>query len=368
MSEQVCTHCGSAFGPEELLFRCPRCGGPLEWRDLPRFDPKLIQQNMPGLWRYRPFFPEVLPEHPLTLGEGWTPIVHVPRLGDNVLFKLEYVSPTASFKDRGVALVINQLRRFGVSEFADDSSGNAGASMATYGAMAGMTAHIFSPAYAPKGKIEQIRAFGAKLTLVPGPRPEATKAAVAMAEKGVFYASHAWVPVNIVGQQTAAFEVWEQLGGKLPDAVAMPVGQGTLLLGMYQGFKRLLEAKVIDRIPRLIAVQAKKVSPVVQAFEKSLDDVPAVEPDYTIADGMAITRPVRGKAILEAIRESSGTAIAVTEEEIEEARRKLALGGLFVEPTSAAPYAAISRLDIPAAEKVLIMLTGSGLKKLGGGE
>ncbi len=365
MSDQVCMRCGSRFEAEELLFKCPKCGGHLEWQHLPAFDPERILPKMPGLWRYKEFFPEVLPDTPLTLGEGWTPIVSVPGLGSNLLFKLEYISPTASFKDRGVALVINRLYEHGITEFADDSSGNAGASMAAYGAMAGMTAHIFSPSYAPAGKIEQIRAFGADLTLVPGPRPEATKAALAMADSGVFYASHAWVPINLVGQQTAAFEVWEQLQGNLPDAIAMPVGQGTLFLGMYRGFQRLLEAGIITRIPRMIAVQSEKIQPIVQAFESSRDEVTPAKPDYTIADGMAITTPVRGKEILAAIRESKGKAVAVTEEEIEEARKELASNGLFVEPTSAAPFAAVPKFRSSAGERVLVMLTGSGLKKLG---
>ena len=365
MAQLICSHCGRKFPGGELLWRCPDCGGPLEWDDLPPLDPACIEPNMPGLWRYRHFFPLLQDVEPLTLGEGWTPLVRLKGLGPNLYLKLEFLSPTGSFKDRGVALVVNRLALAGVTELVDDSSGNAGASMAAYSALAGIKAHICVPAYAPGGKKAQIEAFGAELTLVEGPRPEATKAALRIADEGVFYASHAWVPINLVGQQTAAFEIWEQLGERAPDWILMPVGQGTLFLGMYHGFKRLLEASLIDRLPRLVAVQAEKIPPVVRALWSGAKDVESVAPGYTVADGISITKPVRGRRILEALRETRGTAVAVSDDEILAARKMLSLKGVFVETTSAAPVAALSHLqnEIGEDDIVVIPLTGSGLKQ-----
>ncbi len=364
MAKLICTKCGSTFAENELLWRCPECGGPLEWTDLPAFSPDGIEPEMPGLWRYLRFLPSMEGE-PLTLGEGWTPLVSVPGFGEDVRFKLEFLAPTGSFKDRGVALVVNRLVRSGVREIVDDSSGNAGASMAAYSALAGISARICVPSYAPAGKKAQIAAFGADLILVDGPRPEATREAIRIADGGVFYASHAWVPINLVGQQTAAFEIWEQLGRRAPDWVIVPVGQGTLLLGLYRGFGRLLDAGVIDRMPRLVAVQSEKVSPVVKAFRSGDEDVEEVDPDYTVADGIAITNPLRGRDILRALRETGGNAIAVGEEEIVSAKVRLAHNGIFVEPTSAAPVAALEHLRdaIREGEIVVIPLTGTGLKQ-----
>ncbi len=365
MQHLVCMQCGETFSGERELWRCPSCGGPLVWRDLPAFEPAHIAPSAPGLWRYRAFFP-LPPDHKLlTLGEGWTPLIASPGWGGKVLFKLEFLLPTGSFKDRGVALVINRLADLGIKEVADDSSGNAGASMAAYAAMAGIKAHICTPAYAPEGKKAQIRNFGADLISVPGPRPEATKAAQHLATDGIFYASHAWVPINLVGQQTAAFEIWEQLGGHAPDWILLPTGQGTLFLGLYEGFKRLQAAGLINRLPRLVAVQASKVAPLVRAFSAGAAQVAAVAPDYTVADGIAITQPVRGRQLIEALRASHGLAVAVSEEEILAARRRLAHYGLFVEPTSAAPVAALLHLreQIDPDAVVVIPLTGNGLKK-----
>jgi len=364
MAKLICTGCGSTFSEDELLWRCPECGGPLEWGDLPAFSPEEIDQGMLGLWRYHRFLPSMEGE-PLTLGEGWTPLVSVPGFGENLYFKLEFLAPTGSFKDRGVALVVNRLARFGVREVVDDSSGNAGASMAAYSALAGISARICVPSYAPAGKKAQIAAFGAELILVDGPRPEATREAIRIADGGVFYASHAWVPINLVGQQTTAFEIWEQLGGRAPDWVIVPVGQGTLLLGLYSGFGRLLDAGVIDRIPHLVAVQSEKISPVVDAFRSGAEEVKGAEPDYTVADGIAITKPLRGRDILRALRETGGEAVAVGEEEIVSAKVSLARNGLFVETTSAVPVAALERLRDAIREDgvVVIPLTGTGLKQ-----
>jgi len=365
MQHLVCTHCEKTFDGERVLWRCPTCGGPLVWDDLPSFDPARIAPSEPGLWRYKAFFPLPANHKPLTLGEGWTPLIASPGWGEHTLFKLDFLLPTGSFKDRGVALIINRFANHGIREVADDSSGNAGASMAAYAAMAGIKAHICTPAYAPEGKKAQIRNFGADLISVPGPRPEATKAAQRMATGNIFYASHAWVPINLVGQQTAAFEIWEQLGQRAPDWILLPVGQGTLFLGLYDGFKRLQAAGLISTLPRLVAVQATKIAPLVHAFRAGGEQVAAVAADYTVADGIAITKPVRGKHLLAALRDSHGLAVAVDEAEILAARRQLARYGLFVEPTSAAPVAALARLreQIAPDAVVVIPLTGNGLKK-----
>ena len=247
-----------------------------------------------------------------------------------VLAKLEGALPTGSFKDRGTAVTVSWLRARGVGEIVVDSSGNAAASFAGYAARAGLRARIFVPADASPAKLLQTRAYGATVVTVPGPRSaagDAARAAVTEAGPDVAYASHLWHPAFLAGTATFAYEVFEQLGRRAPDAVVAPLGGGTLLLGVHLGFARLRDAGLIDAVPRLIGVQSDACAPLARAFRAGEPDAVAVDPAATIAEGIRIARPPRSRQILAAIRETGGDIVEVTDDEIRASVRSAARAG-----------------------------------------
>lgn len=365
----ACTECSVVAHWSPAVYRCS-CGGPFEFANWPPFDVAAIDPQQPGLWRYRALLPLLSEVEPVTMGEGWTPLVAGEFAGLAVHWKLEFLNPTSSYKDRGIAPLVTALRAHGVRAVVEDSSGNAGASVAAYAARAGIEATIFVPAYASPAKRAQISLYGAKVVPVPGPRIEATRAAEAALRDGVAYASHVWQPAVLAGLHTLAWEIWEQMGRRAPDWLVAPVGQGTLLLGAYRGFRALQEAGLIERLPRLVAVQAARCAPLHAAWVRGLDHVPAAPSTgssgrcTTVAEGIRIVRPVRGRQLLRAIRESGGLVLTVDEEQILAAQTALAHRGLYVEPTSAVPVAALAQLRerIEADQTVVVPLTGSGLK------
>jgi threonine synthase len=283
-----------------------------------------------------------------------------------VLLKLEYVSPTGSFKDRGAAVMVNVLADQGARSVADDSSGNAGAALAAYAARLGLQADVFTPAHASEAKRDQIAVYGARVHAIPGPRVNAKQAAIEAIGDDLTYASHAYHPAFLLGQQTTAWEVWEQLGHQAPDWVLVPVGQGVHLLGLWLGFRRLRAAGLIEHLPRLAAVQPTLLAPICQAHARGAETVSAAQPrDVSLAEGLAIAAPVRGVRVLQAIRESAGVCITVDEEAIRSAQRELAHSGFYVEPTSATAIAALRSEAVAAIDRdavVIVPLTGSGLK------
>ncbi len=318
------------------------------------------------MWRYRKLL--ALPEisHPLSLGAGWTPVMETEWQGHTLAFKLEYLAPSGSFKDRGTEVEANYLKAVGVREVVEDSSGNAGASLAAYAARTGLHAAIYAPESASPAKLAQITVYGAQLRLIPGPRSACTQAVLkAVAEGGVVYASHAYNPVYLLGQQTFAWEIWEHFEREVPEAIVIPVGQGGLLLGAWLGFKRLLRAGLINRIPRLFAVQPELLAPIPAAFNAGDEEVAEAKPrEKSLAEGLAIVKPVRGRRILQALRESGGGALTVSETEIKEAHHQLAHIGLYAEPTSATAAAALRQVQGILGEnaRIVVALTGSGLK------
>jgi threonine synthase len=261
--------------------------------------------------------------------------------------------------------MINILVNQGVTHVADDSSGNAGASVAAYAARARMKADIFVPTYASPAKQAQIAVYGANVHPIDGPRGNAKLAALEATKQGITLASHAYHPGFLLGQQSVAWELWEQMGRQAPDWYVVPVGQGVHLLGVWLGFRRLHAAGLVQRIPRMVAIQPALMAPLCRAFETGLYSVPAVEPgEPSVAEGLAITAPVRGRRLLQAVRESEGTCITVEEEAIHAAQRLLAHQGFYAEPTSATAVAALERVKGLAGPKasIVIPLTGSGLK------
>src|SRR5215469_885129 len=249
----LCPACGRSYGAERPLWRCD-CRSHLNLapgRGLAR-DQMAVGEA--SLWCYASALSLPGPLR-TSLGEGWTPLVPRDWLGVEVCFKLETQMPTGSFKDRGTAVMVNHLLEVGIGAIHEDSSGNAGASLATYAAAAGIPCRIYVPAAAPRGKLIQIAISGADIRTIPGTRQAVTEAALAATGES-FYASHNWQPHFIEGTKTLAYEVWEQLGFAVPDNILVPTGYGSNILGLERGFDELLRRGEIARLPRLFAVQA----------------------------------------------------------------------------------------------------------------
>jgi len=345
-------------------------GSPLEFTDMPLFDPSSIEPTAAGMWRYAAMLPVTRNSASrVTLGEGWTPLIAEQWAGRSVFWKLDALMPTGSYKDRGVSVMVNWLRGLAYEALADDTSGNAGASLACYAGRAGLRSVIFVPATAPEPKKAQIMVYGAELVEVPGPRSEATRAVEVATcnSREMAYASHAWHPAFLLGQMTVAWEIWEQSGGAVPDWLIAPAGHGGTLLGAWRGFQHLRVSGVTNKLPRLIAVQAEPYTPLYDAFVSGANAVEPTPHVQTIsADGIAISFPARWRALLDAIRFSRGMVLSVNETEVVEAHTALANCGIFVEPTSATIAAAlrkVSKQTIPSNELVVGILTGHGLKK-----
>ena len=262
-------------------------------------------------------------------------------------------------------MLVNYLLAQGVTEVVEDLSGNAGASLAAYASATGIRARIFVPANAPQGKKRLIASFGAELVEIPGPRAATTAACLQAAESTV-YATHAWSPFFLAGQMTAAWEIWEQLGRRAPDSVVCPVGHGGLFTGLARGFKALHDANLIERIPRLFAVQSAACDPVMQAWEQDRSTVEAVTQHPSVADGIAVTKPVNGTEILAAVRDTGGAVLRVDDDAILAAQQALGKHGFIVEATSAVAVAALqaARQIMDAQDTIVVPLTGNGLKTL----
>ena len=338
-------------------------GRPLMVSALPGMGRDDIERGERSIWRYRAALP--MPIAPVSLGEGCTPLVEKEWEGARLRFKLEWFAPTSSFKDRGAAVMVSYLHQAGIGSILEDSSGNGGAAIAAFGAAAGMKVRILCPATTQPPKVAQMRAFGAEVQLVPGPREESENEAIRQSSS-IFYASHNWQAFFLQGTKTLAYELWEDLGFRAPDNVIIPCGAGSNVLGCDIGFGELLAAGQIARLPRLFCVQPTNVSPIHAAFEAGADVLQPREWSPTIAEGTAIKRPVRLKPVLDAIRRSGGGTMAIAEDEIVAALRKLAAMGLYVEPTCATAAAAAGRLlasgRISPRETTVVVLTGTGLK------
>lgn len=311
--------------------------------------------------RYADSFPLPPGSELYTLGEGRTPLVLEKLDRGEVYFKCENLNPTGSFKDRGTVVLISAMVAAGIKEAVEDSSGNAGASFSAYAARAGIRARVFVPDYASGPKRAQIEAYGAELVPVPGPRSKATEAVLRAADEGAYYASHAHLPHLAAGFATMAFEIVETLG-RAPGTLVTPVGQGTLLLGSYLGFKALRDAGVIDRLPSMIGVQAQACAPLWAVHEGGAARLDWVQENETLAEGIRILRPLRGDMVLRAVEETHGTFVAIEEHEIEIGMAELAARGFLVEPTSAVVWPALEKLGDEFPEPMVAALTGSGFK------
>jgi len=356
----LCQSCGATFPLNDPRWRCG-CGGLLEVRFRARFDKEKIARRKATMWRYREALPVDDDAHVVSFDEGMTPMIPADLGPGSLLLKLEQLFPTGSYKDRGASVLISKAKEMGVQRVVEDSSGNAGCAIAAYAARAGIECEILVPDSTSPGKLAQILLYGAALRRIPGSREDTANAALAAAER-TYYASHSWNPFFFQGTKTFAYEVWEQMGFRAPDTLLLPAGNGTLLIGSYIGFRELKESGLVDRIPRHIAVQAENCAPLLAMFRDNLSAVPAIETRETIAEGVAIAAPARGKEIVDIVRETKGEVLAVSDEEVEKALVVLGRKGFYVEPTSALPVAAYLKYPGVRSGSVVAPLTGHGLK------
>jgi threonine synthase len=326
-----------------------------------RIDPERIARRKPTMWRYREALPIDDDRAIVSFDEGMTPMLAIDPGPGPLHLKLEQLFTTGSYKDRGASVLVSKAKELGIDRIVEDSSGNAGCAIAAYAARAGIRCEILVPESTSPGKLAQILFYGAALRRIPGSREATAEAAFAAAET-TYYASHSWNPFFFHGTKTFAYEVWEQLGFRAPDALLLPAGNGTLVIGCFIGFRELADAGLIDRIPRHIAVQAQACAPLLAMFRDGLDTVPSVPTWDTIAEGVAIAAPVRGAEIVEIVRKTGGQVVAVDDAEAEAALRVLGRHGLYVEPTSALPVAAFLKYPELRRGVVVAPLTGHGLK------
>jgi threonine synthase len=354
---------GATYAVERARWRSP-AGGYLNLspgEGLARAD---IDTGCRSLWRDAAAI-RVPRAQAVTMGEGWTPLVAQRWDGVPVQAKLEFMMPTGSFKDRGTTVMVSYLRGCGIAQVLEDSSGNAGASLAAYAAAAGMRARILVPETASYPKIVQMAATGADVVTIPGSRQDVADAAAAMSAE-IFYASHNWQPFFAEGTKTLAYELWEQLGFRAPDNVVVPLGYGANVLGCDIGFRELAARGGIARTPRIFGVQAANCAPYFNAYMAGGEALVPTEVRPTVAEGIASSKPTRVREVLRAVRSTGGAIVAVSEDEIGAALGKLARCGLYVEPTSAAAAAGLSQLIASGAivpeQTTVLVLTGSGLK------
>ena len=362
MNQLICKECKATYSLNAPRWKCD-CGSILDIEFESVLDLEKIKKRKPTMWRYREAIPIQDDANIVSFDEGFTPLTEVNFDGKPILIKQDHLLPTGSFKDRGASVLISKVKELEIKEVVEDSSGNAGSAISAYCAKADIDCNIFVPEEVAAGKVAQIQLYGAKLNKVSGTREDTAKAVLKAAEK-VYYASHSWNPFFLQGTKTFAFEVCEQLGWKAPDTIILPVGGGSLLLGAYIGFNELLNAEIIDKIPKIIAVQSENCAPLYKAFKENLKEIPTINKKETLAEGIAIANPIRGKQIVEAVKKSNGNFIVVDDNEIKKSLKEMCKKGYYIEPTSASTIAGIRKyLQKSNFDGVTVsVFTGHGLK------
>ncbi|WP_411350267.1 threonine synthase [Paenibacillus sp. WLX2291] len=378
VSHLQCPVCQTQYDTEHIHQLCA-CGSPLlvEYnleqlkQQVKRED---IQQRNPDLWRYHELLPVSSSEHVVTLGEGMTPLLHLPTLGEryginHLYMKDESLVPSGSFKARGAAVGVSKALELGVEEFAMPTNGNAGAAWALYAARAGIRATIVMPQDAPQITRSEVALAGASLFLVDGLISDAGKmVAEKVKQDGVYDASTLKEPYRIEGKKTMGLEIAEQLGWQMPDVILYPTGGGVGLIGIHKALKELQQLGWISgTLPRLVAVQAEGCAPIVKAWEKRQERSEFWEQSTTIAFGINVPKALGDFLVLRALYETDGVGIAISDAELLEVQREVAsLEGSFVCPEGAATFAAARKLAadgwIKPDETVVVLNTGAGIK------
>ncbi|MCR5756829.1 MAG: threonine synthase [Selenomonas sp.] len=360
--EFVCNKCGHREEITTKKVKCD-CGGlwKLDYQP-PKYSPELIDEHTWSLFRYRKFMPLPGEEwRQVTLGEGMTPVI---SFDEHTLFKMDYYMPTLSFKDRGAAVLVAYMKAMGIKKAVQDSSGNAGNSVAAYCGRVGIQCEIFVPEGTSDKKIRMIEAHGAKAVVVPGNRDHcADVCREKVAKEGVFYANHVYNPFFYEGTKTYIYETFEQLG-HIPEHIFVPLGNGTLFIGIMKALEELLASGVVDHMPQVVIVQSEVCQPFVKAMEAGRKDVAIEAVQRTLAEGIAIGVPMRSGEILEYIYKYKVQGVTIPEEGILPAREKIARQGIYCEHTTAAVYAGYERYcqQYGKPREALLSMCGAGLK------
>lgn len=345
-----CPRCGEIF--REFRYRCEKCEGVL----LVDYEERTWDPVGNGVWRYQSMIPV---RRSVSMGEGNTPMIRRRDVRDAVYLKLEGDNPTGSFKDRGTTVVISDAsnRKFNTATAA--STGNMGASISAYCAYGNLSSRIFIPDDVSEEKILQMVAYGADLVRLPGDYSDIVNRSIEESERGMYLASTGLNPYFIEGLKTTGFEIFEQVG--VPDWIVVPTGTGGHLTGIFKAFQELKELGVLGNLPRMVAVQAQTCSSIVDAWANNSEIIPSENPK-TIASAIKVKVPFSGHTALDAIRESRGSGVVVTDREILNAMKDLGREGVFAEPSSAAALAALAKMDLEPDDRTVLVITGSGLK------
>ena len=366
-----CVSCGKEYDCGSPINTCTSCGSMLSCTyDLEKakgsLTPRALDGRVKSLWRYREVLPDVGGSDMVTLGEGLTPIV---RLESGVLLKDDGLIPTGSFKARGMAVAVSKAKALGLGRLAVPSAGNAGAALACYAARAGMSARVYMPIETPQAMVKECRIYGAEVVQVEGNIGDAG-AKMKSQMDGYFDMSTLKEPYRLEGKKTMGYEIAEQLGFRLPDAILYPTGGGTGLLGMWKAFDEMEALGWVGaERPRMFSIQSEACAPIVDAFAAGKEAPDRAYPDgMTIAAGLRVPRPFEGRQMLSVLRESRGGALRIPDREILSAMRSLAKEGVFACPEGAATLAGYRGLleagTLGPGHKVLLYNTGTGLKYL----
>jgi threonine synthase len=378
-SSLSCSRCQKQFARDQLLNLC-ECGGPLLVNyDLEQlrstWSKEDVKKGPPTMWRYEPVLPASQSEA-VSLGEGWTPLIKAARLGNQIgahdlWIKDEGQNPTDSFKARGLCCAVTMAKKLGAAKLAIPSAGNAASALAAYAAAAGLPANIFMPRDVPQANFVECKAYGANVTLVDGLISDCGRiVAERKTHEGWFEVSTLKEPYRIEGKKTMGYEVAEQLDWQLPDAILYPCGGGVGLIGMWKAFAELETLGWIgSKRPKMISVQAAGCAPITRAFDAHADASEFWQNAHTVASGLRVPKALGDFLVLRALRESNGTAISVSDEEMIDAGLQLsATEGIFPAPEGGACIAAVKQLlatgFLSPNERVVVYNTGSGLKYL----
>ncbi len=365
----ICTTCGKDFPTDKLIWKCT-CGGILNLNYTPSFPIDEIKQRKPTMWRYREALPIEKDDHIVSLDETITPLSQIVINNHNIFIKQDYFFSTGTYKDRGAAVMVSKAKELGVDKLIEDSllddlSGSASYAVSAYCARGNIKCDIYTPENINPDKLGEIRLYGSKIHRLKDSTSK-TKQDLLLNTNNEYYANHRWNPYFLQGTKTLAYEIWEQLGWQSPDTIIIPVGNGTLLLGVYIGFDDLLRAGAVKKIPKIIGVQSENCAPLYSAYKNKLSTIPKMIYKKTIAEGIAIANPLRVKDIIRAIMDSNGDIIMVTDEEIIVALTEMYLKGFSIELISAATVAGVKKYlkSNKHEESIIAVLTDNGYRSM----
>ena len=382
MTRLECSHCAKSFDPNQIQTYCSDCRAPLvALYDLTRLKAAVtrveVAARAPGMWRWHELLPVNSAEKVVTLGEGDTPFLHLTRLGSSLMMnqlwlKDESLNPTCSFKARGLAAAISKANELGIRKVIIPTAGNAGGAMAAYAARIGMQAAVYMPEDTPAANMREVEITGAELILVKGLiNDAAAKASERARQEGWFDVSTFKEPYRLEGKKVMGFEIAQNLNWQTPDVIIYPTGGGTGLVGIWKAFHELAQLGWLDGPirTRMVAVQADGCAPVTKAFESGAETCEVWPNAHTLASGLRVPRSFADRLILQTLRESQGTALAVSDSEIGTAQTRLARSeGIFAAPEGAATLAALEKLLVSGwiqpGERVVLLNTATGLKYL----